>query len=148
MTKAELMQTLEEIATAEFDGHFTVMKFTTNWRVCFGTAMEAYSYEPGDKDNEMCAGRTFEEAALRAIKLRRGATCSNWIDAVEVQREHDAEMARIEAMTDEELAAEEADFKRLCDERTARNGDDRWARKTIELALGAKGPPAWPKTQQ
>jgi hypothetical protein len=78
MTKAELMQRLEEIANAEFGGHFTVMKFTTNWRVCFGTVMEAHSWKPGDV--EMCEGRTFEEAAWRAIERRERASCITWHD--------------------------------------------------------------------
>jgi hypothetical protein len=107
MTKAELMQTLEEIANAEFDGHFTVMKFTTNWRVCFGTVMEANSFEPGDKDHEMCEGKTFEEAAIAAIRERRNAICITWHDAEAICREQDAEleawMRETEGLTEEEF---------------------------------------------
>jgi len=32
-----VMESLQAIADRYFDGHFTVMKFTTNWRVGFGT---------------------------------------------------------------------------------------------------------------
>jgi hypothetical protein len=46
---------------AEFDGHLTIMKFTTNWRVGFGT--------PSDHAEiaDMCVGKTFEEAAELAL---------------------------------------------------------------------------------
>lgn len=33
----ELLKRIEKIADEHHDGHFTIMKFTTNWRVCFGT---------------------------------------------------------------------------------------------------------------
>lgn len=32
-----ILQKLIEIANKEYDGHFTLMKFTTDWRCCFGT---------------------------------------------------------------------------------------------------------------
>lgn len=32
-----VLKSLQTIADRYFDGHFTVMKFTTNWRVGFGT---------------------------------------------------------------------------------------------------------------
>jgi hypothetical protein len=109
MTKAELMQCLEEIANAEFDGHFAVMKFTTNWRVSFGTPMTAYSEDPGDRDNEMCEGRTFEEAAVAAIRERRHAICINWFDIEAAEREWAAEeeawMKETEGLTEEEFVA-------------------------------------------
>ncbi len=34
MTK---LQKLIDIANKEYDGHFTLMKFTTDWGCCFGT---------------------------------------------------------------------------------------------------------------
>jgi hypothetical protein len=33
----ELLKKIEEVADRDHDGHFTIMKFTTNWRACFGT---------------------------------------------------------------------------------------------------------------
>jgi hypothetical protein len=51
-----LMTCLESCARLHYDGHFTVMRFTTNWRVCFGTPIEIHHelagvlwnpYEPG-----------------------------------------------------------------------------------------------------
>ena len=52
---------LVNYANEHFDGHFTVMKFTTNWRVGFGTPMDREDIE------QMCEGKTFEEAAQRAL---------------------------------------------------------------------------------
>jgi hypothetical protein len=101
------MLRLEAIANAEFDGHFTVMKFTTNWRVCFGTPMEAYSEERGDKDKEMCEGRTFEEAAVAAIRERRNAICINWFDVEAMHEEMRIEEEKLAAMTEEEIIDEE-----------------------------------------
>ena len=107
MTKAELMQCLEEIANAEFGGHFTVMKFSSNWRVCFRTPMKAHSIEPGDKDHEMCEGKTFEEAAIAAIRERRDAICITWHDWPKIKAEQDAEleawMKETEGLTEEEF---------------------------------------------
>lgn len=31
------LQKLIDIANKEYDGHFTLMKFTGDWRCCFGT---------------------------------------------------------------------------------------------------------------
>lgn len=58
----QLMDALIITAKERFDGHLTIMKFTTNWRVCFGT--------PTDRDgiHEMEAGKSFEEAAHKALK--------------------------------------------------------------------------------
>jgi hypothetical protein len=107
MTKAELMQCLEEIANAEFSGHFAVMKFSCNWRVSFGTPMKAHSIEPGDV--EMCVGRTFEEAAVAAIRERRRASCITWHDWPKIKAEQDAEleawMKETEGLTEEEFVA-------------------------------------------
>jgi hypothetical protein len=36
MDDAELFRQLVERANKENEGHLTIMKFTTNWRVCFG----------------------------------------------------------------------------------------------------------------
>lgn len=52
---------IEKIADRKYDGHFTIMKFTTNWRFCFGTAS-------GRKDiSQMAEGKTMEEAILNGI---------------------------------------------------------------------------------
>jgi hypothetical protein len=70
---AHLLERLQEVAKKHFDGHFTVMKFTTNWRVGFGTPFENYSY---DRDYvEMEEGKTFQEAATKALNNPRRADC-------------------------------------------------------------------------
>jgi hypothetical protein len=52
---------LLDVARRRYDGHLTIMRFTTNWRVCFGT--------PEDRDDieAMSEGDTFVEAAGRAL---------------------------------------------------------------------------------
>jgi hypothetical protein len=67
----KLLEQLTQIATDIADGHFTVMKFTTNWRVMFGTPMGRC---------DICdafEGKTFEEAAMKAIEARRGPYWDN-----------------------------------------------------------------------
>ncbi len=56
-----LLQELERVANEKYDGHVTIMKFTTNWRVWFGT--------PGDRGDIQAApnGQTFRVAAERAL---------------------------------------------------------------------------------
>ncbi len=61
MTK---LQELIDIANKEYDGHFTLMKFTTDWGCCFGTLenrMDSYY---------MAHGKTMEEAIEKCIKDR------------------------------------------------------------------------------
>ncbi len=61
MTK---LQELIDIANKEYDGHFTLMKFTTDWACCFGTirnGMDSYY---------MAHGNTMEEAIEKCIKDR------------------------------------------------------------------------------
>ena len=57
----DLFRRLVETADKNFDGHLTVMKFTTNWRVGFVT--------PADRDGiaDLPAANTFAEAARRAL---------------------------------------------------------------------------------
>jgi hypothetical protein len=62
-TDSELFTELQQIADRKFGGHFTVMKFTTNWRVSFGTPMERSDIA------SMSVGKTFAEAADQAIRL-------------------------------------------------------------------------------
>ena len=57
----ELWQALCQVANERYDGHLTIMKFTTNWRVGFMT--------PNDRDDigSMSVGETFGEAARKAL---------------------------------------------------------------------------------
>jgi len=59
------MTRLEEVARDRFHGHFTVMRFSSNWRVGFGTPHKTYSNGSGGP--EMYVGKTFEEAAEKAL---------------------------------------------------------------------------------
>src|SRR5262245_50276804 len=58
---ADLMARLADVAAQISDGHFTVMKFTTNWRVGF--------YTPDGHGDilGMAEGKTFVEAAEEAL---------------------------------------------------------------------------------
>jgi hypothetical protein len=58
---ADLMVRLANVAAQISDGHFTVMKFTTNWRVGF--------YTPDGRGDTlgMAEGQTFVEAAEEAL---------------------------------------------------------------------------------
>jgi hypothetical protein len=59
---AELLSRLIQRANAQEDGHLTIMKFTTNWRVGFGTPFETHEECP-----LMAVGKTFVEAANAAL---------------------------------------------------------------------------------
>ena len=54
---------LIEVANKEYDGHFTLLKFTTNWRCSFGTVNDtlAASYY-------MAKGKTMNEAIENCLK--------------------------------------------------------------------------------
>lgn len=62
MTK---LQKLIDIANKEYDGHFTLMKFTTDWGCCFGTLDDTHvaSYK-------MSHGNTMSEAIKKCIANR------------------------------------------------------------------------------
>ena len=53
-----------EIAEKEYDGHYTLMKFTTNYRFCFGTLMDVNPLTT----TRMAKGKTEEEAIENGIK--------------------------------------------------------------------------------
>lgn len=56
---------LVRIANEEYDGHFTLMKFTTNWGCCFGTL-----YETLVSTYYMAKGNTMNEAIERCVEQR------------------------------------------------------------------------------
>ena len=69
---AELWNRLVEMASKVSDGHLTVMKFKTNWRVGFFTPNER-------KDLDlMPVGKTFADAARMALGEPRHRTTSDW----------------------------------------------------------------------
>ncbi|NYE57111.1 hypothetical protein [Carboxydothermus ferrireducens] len=61
----ELWEELIRVANREYDGHFMLLRFTTNWRCCFGT-VEA---DPMTT-LYMAEGTTLEEAIRNALKNR------------------------------------------------------------------------------
>ena len=59
----KLLSLLLQMADSLCDGHLTIMKFTTNWRIQLGTPV-------GDLREEierMPAGKTFSDAAIAAL---------------------------------------------------------------------------------
>jgi hypothetical protein len=60
-TDAELLADLERVASRLHDGHVTIMRFTTNWRVGFGTPLWRCDI------CDMASGKTFADAALAAL---------------------------------------------------------------------------------
>jgi len=61
---------LVNLADKSHDGHLTILKFTTNWRVGFGTPDVIVGYPEGHKKliQDFFEGQTFGEAALKAIE--------------------------------------------------------------------------------
>lgn len=58
----DLMDLLELYANLFHDGHYTLMKFTTNWGCTFGTV------NCRTEVDHMSKGRTMEEAIKNAIR--------------------------------------------------------------------------------
>ena len=61
--EAELWNKLVETANRLSDGHLTVMKFKTNWRVGFFTPNKREDIDL------MAAGKTFADAARMALEI-------------------------------------------------------------------------------
>lgn len=57
-----LLALLVDVANARYDGHLTVLKFTTNWRVGLGTITSREDIAA------MAEGRTLSVAILNALK--------------------------------------------------------------------------------
>ena len=57
----ELIEKVTEYANENHDGHYTIMKFTTNYRACFGTVHEWLDIQ------SMREGNTLEEALERLL---------------------------------------------------------------------------------
>jgi hypothetical protein len=77
---SDLMEKLTTVANKHFDGHVTIMKFTTNWRVAFGTC------EARCDIDRMWEGKTFAEAATAALeahthgnRLNRRCYTHDWL---------------------------------------------------------------------
>ncbi|KDR96628.1 hypothetical protein SAMN02745945_00122 [Peptoclostridium litorale DSM 5388] len=62
-----IMDKCIKIANEKYDGHFTLMKFSSNWRFCFDTFLPD-NYTQGHLIiNEMAEGETMEEAIRKGI---------------------------------------------------------------------------------
>lgn len=62
MNTQEKMDKVIEIANKKYDGHFTLMKFTTNWRFIFGTI------DNREEIKYMESAKTLDEVLDKAIK--------------------------------------------------------------------------------
>ena len=66
--KISYLDLFKEIANDQFDGHYTIMKFTTNYRVAFGT-LHANDYdELREVIQGMAEGKTLEEACKKCVE--------------------------------------------------------------------------------
>ena len=66
--KVSYLDLFKEIANEQFDGHYTVMKFTTNYRVAFGTIMANDYCELREVIQEMAEGKTLEGACKKCVE--------------------------------------------------------------------------------
>ncbi len=64
MRNQSLIETITLIADTFFDGHFILMKFTTEWRLAFGTPHDL-SY---DDVKELPCGPTLKHAFIAAVR--------------------------------------------------------------------------------
>lgn len=60
----ELVIEVENHANKFYEGHFVLMKFTTNWRACFGTPSGDCSHQI----DQMVVGKTLEECLSNLIE--------------------------------------------------------------------------------
>lgn len=65
MNTLEKMALVEKIAKEEFDGHYTLMRFTTDWRFTFGTVNNREDVYLSVK------GKTIDEVLDKAIETKR-----------------------------------------------------------------------------
>lgn len=61
LTTDELMSTISSIATLRYDGHFTILKFTTHYKGGFGTITEREDIE------NLCGYKSFEQLLINMI---------------------------------------------------------------------------------
>ena len=66
--KISYLDLFKEIANEQFDGHYTVMKFTTNYRVAFGTIHANNYSELREEIKRMAEGKTLESACKKCIE--------------------------------------------------------------------------------
>jgi hypothetical protein len=91
---AGLLAQLVEAARERSDGHLTIMKFTTNWRVQID--VQHVPIDPIEVDG-MAVGATFAEAARAALAREREPTRAELVAA------WDASLAEFDAQVVAEL---------------------------------------------
>lgn len=57
-----MLDKLITIANRDYDGHFTLLKFTTNWRCCFGTVQDVWM-----DAEKMAVGKTMRDAIQKCL---------------------------------------------------------------------------------
>lgn len=57
----KLLEQLENYANKYYDGHYTILKFTTNWKVGFGTVNER------DQIDKLEGFKTLKEAIVNCL---------------------------------------------------------------------------------
>lgn len=62
-----IMNECIKIANEKYDGHFTLMKFSSNWRFCFDTFLPENYMQGHLIISEMAEGETMEEAIRKGI---------------------------------------------------------------------------------
>ena len=80
-----ILNELENMACEENDGHLTIMRFTTGWKVFLGTPDLDVG---GDRElvYDIPEEMTFEEALRYALDCKPTLTCSGRMDEEEVNR--------------------------------------------------------------
>jgi hypothetical protein len=65
-TLSSLIEKIEQIAKEEYDGHYTIYSFTTNYKVLFGTVNESIEV------NNLEGFPTLEAALINAVEEKPG----------------------------------------------------------------------------
>lgn len=78
----DILKEAEKIANEKYDGHYTLMKFSTNWRFCFGTLFISSYAEEQEAIKLMAEGKTMEEAIRKGIN--EDINCYKICDATKI----------------------------------------------------------------
>jgi hypothetical protein len=88
----KLMAELESLAVERYGGHFTVLRFTTNWRVAF-TTVPTSTMDGAVRG--MSVGKTFAEAAQAAIDYEKSNPGGWWDRLASAAEATEAESVRV-----------------------------------------------------
>lgn len=73
LSKEDLLRSVETVAKLEFDGHVTIMRFTTGWKGAFGTPhMDSgeLSHRFREKGNETACSLNPKSTFARMLKMK------------------------------------------------------------------------------